>query len=174
MRDVPNTGIAAGTPLPTLSLPATDGTVVDLSALTGTTVIYAYPRTSPPDEPPIEGWDQIPGARGCTPQSCAFRDHHQDLLLAGADRVYGLSTQDTTYQQEVVDRLHLPFALISDASLTLSHALGLELFEAGGMTLMRRVTLILRDGEVARVFDPVPDPAENAQEVLTWLRNPLA
>lgn len=154
--------------LPALPLPATDGTTVDLAALPGRTVVYCYPRTGRPDEPPPDGWDAIPGARGCTPQSCAFRDHHQELRGLGA-RVFGLSTQDTAYQQEAVARLHLPFPLLSDAALRFARALRLPTFEVAGMTLLKRLTLILRDGQIEHVFYPVFPPDANAAEVVRWL-----
>lgn len=157
-------------PIPSVLLPATDGRDVDLAALRGCTVLYAYPRTRPPDAPAIEGWDTIPGAKGCTPQACAFRDHFEELRQAGADHVFGLSTQSTAFQQEVVARLHLPFALLSDAVLALQKALGLPTFEAGGMTLFKRFTLIIRDGKTATGFYPVPVPDQNAFEVLDYLR----
>lgn len=128
------------------------------------------PRTSPPDAPPIEGWDLIPGARGCTPQSCAFRDHHADLLKAGASHVFGLSTQSTDYQKEAAQRLHLPFALLSDARLELASALGLPTFSAGGMVLLKRLTLILRNGVVSHVMFPVAEPARSAEDVLEFLK----
>lgn len=157
-------------PLPPVTLPTTDGRLVDLSALPGCTVVYAYPRTSPPGEPPIDGWDEIPGAKGCTPQSCAFRDHFDELRAAGADHVFGLSTQSTEFQQEVVERLHLPFPLLSDEAMALQAALGLPTFEAGGMVLFKRFTLIIRDGKTETGFYPVPVPDQNAFEVLDYLR----
>lgn len=157
-------------PLSSVLLPSTDGREVDLAALSGCTVLYAYPRTSPPDEPPIEGWDMIPGAKGCTPQSCAFRDHFAELKAAGADQVFGLSTQSTAFQREVVERLQLPFSLLSDEKLELQKALGLPTFEAGGMTLFKRFTLIIRDGKTEAGFYPVPVPDQNAFEVLDYLR----
>lgn len=166
--------ITAGTRLPAIALRATDGREVDLSALPGLGVVYAYPRTSPPDAPPIAGWDLIPGARGCTPQSCAFRDHFAELRQAGAAFLFGLSTQDTGFQAEAAARLHLPFPLLSDAGLRLARAIGLASFEAGGMTLLERTTLILRDGVVVHVMSPVPDPARNAEEVLAYLRGSAA
>ena len=162
--------IPVGTSLPSMPLASTAGGVVDLSRLSGTVVIYTYPRTSPPDQPLIEGWDLIPGARGCTPQSCAFRDHHADLKSAGASHVFGLSTQDTKYQREAADRLHLPFPLFSDADLNLTRELGLPTFEAGGMTLLKRSAWILTDGTVTHVLFPVPEPARNAEEVLAYLQ----
>src|SRR5690242_12823756 len=110
-----------GLRLPSVPLPSTAGGVVDLAALPGQTVVYCYPRTGRPDEDPPPGWNAIPGARGCTPESCAFRDHYRELQALGA-AVFGLSTQDTDYQREAVARLHLPFALLSDASLAFTHA----------------------------------------------------
>ncbi len=161
--------ISVGTKLPSLGLRATSGEVVDLSSLQGIAVIYAYPRTSPPDEPPLEGWDLIPGARGCTPQSCAFRDHHAELLAAGANHVFGVSTQTTEFQTEVAQRLHLPFALLSDEKLALATALDLPTFAAGGLTLLKRLTFILRAGYVTHVMYPVTDPTQNAEDVLLLL-----
>lgn len=157
-----------GLRLPSVPLRATDGREVDLAACTGRTVVYCYPRTGRPNEPPPDGWDAIPGARGCTPQSCAFRDHHQELRELGAE-VFGLSTQDTEYQREAVERLHLPFPLLSDAELRFAHALRLPTFEVAGMTLLKRVTLILRDGAIEHVFYPVFPPDANAAEVVRWL-----
>ncbi len=151
-----------------VALPATDGTMVSL-ADSGLTVIYAYPRTSPPEGGAIEGWDAIPGARGCTPQSCAFRDHFAELQALGVQRLYGLSTQSTEYQLEVVNRLHLPFPLLSDERLSLSRALKLPLFEAGGLTLIKRLTLVIDNGKVDRVFFPISHPEQNASDVVTWL-----
>lgn len=117
-----------------------------------------------------EGWDLIPGARGCTAEACAFRDHHAELLAAGASAVFGLSVQDSDYQREVVERLHLPFAMLSDADLELTRALRLPTFEASGLTLLRRLTLVVADGEVEHVFYPVFPPDRHADEVLVWLR----
>lgn len=162
--------ISAGTRLPSITLPATDGKDVDLSKLAGLGVVYAYPRTSPPDAPPIEGWDLIPGARGCTPQSCAFRDHYAELKQAGGAFLYGLSTQDTAYQAEVASRLHLPFPLLSDVHLKFANAVGLSTFEAGGMTLLERLTLIVKDGIIVHFMSPVDEPGKNAEEVLGYLK----
>jgi peroxiredoxin len=158
----------AGARLPALTLPSTGGTPVDPSALKGTTVIYIYPRTGRPDEESPPGWNAIPGARGCTPQSCAFRDHHAELAARGA-RVFGLSTQDTADQREAVDRLHLPFELLSDAGLRFARALRLPTFEVEGMTLIKRLTLIADGGRIAKVFYPVFPPDRNAADVLAWL-----
>ncbi|GAB3590802.1 peroxiredoxin [Angustibacter peucedani] len=160
----------AGTALPAVALASTDGGAVDLSALPGRTVVYAYPRTGQPDQAPlVPDWDDIPGARGCTPEACSFRDHHRDLVAAGADRVLGLSTQDTGYQREAVERLHLPYALLSDDDLALTHALRLPTFEAAGQVLLKRFTLVLDDGVVTHVFYPVFPPDTHADEVLRWL-----
>ena len=133
-------------------------------------MLYVYPRTGAPGEPVSAEWDAIPGARGCTPEACAFRDHHAELLDAGAE-VFGLSTQDTPYQREAAERLRLPFPLLSDAGLELTRALRLPTFQAGGETLLRRLTLVLRDGAVEHVFYPVFPPDAHAAEVLAWLKD---
>lgn len=156
--------------LPALKLRTTNAEMVDLSALQGRTVVYAYPRTSPPNEGPIEGWDLIPGARGCTPQSCAFRDHFGELKAVGAQAVFGLSTQSTEFQTEAAERLHLPFALLSDEELELTKAMELPTFEAGGMVLLKRLTMIIKDGVVEHVMYPVSDPAKNAEGVIAYLK----
>lgn len=158
-----------GTALPDIALAATDGTQVHLARLKGRSVVYAYPRTGKPGVPSPDGWDAIPGARGCTPQSCAFRDHHAELKARGVAHLYGLSTQTTADQQEAAARLHLPFALLSDAELTLQCALRLPTFEAAGMTLLKRLTLVIDDGIIAKVFYPVFPPDKNAEEVIAWL-----
>jgi peroxiredoxin len=157
-----------GLQLPSLPLPSTAGNRVDLASLAGTTVIYCYPRTSRPDEPLPPGWDEIPGARGCTSQSCAFRDHYQELQALVA-RVFGLSTQSTDYQQEAVARLQLPYALLSDADPAFTRALRLPTFTVDGMTLIKRLTLIITDGQIVKVFYPVFPPDKNAEEVIRWL-----
>jgi peroxiredoxin len=159
----------AGMKLPAVPLRSTAGREIDVSALKGTTVIYIYPRTGRPDQEVPTGWNEIPGARGCTPQSCAFRDHHEELKRAGVSRVFGLSTQDTGYQREAAERLHLPFELLSDEKLAFARALKLPTFEVDGMKLIRRITLIARDGLIAKVFYPVFPPDRNAGEVLDWL-----
>ncbi len=158
-----------GSRVPSIALPATDGGAVDLSALPFRAVVYAYPRTSAPGGANVEGWDAIPGARGCTPQSCAFRDHFAELKALGVQHLFGLSTQDTAYQREAAERLHLPFALLSDERLDLARAMRLPTFEAGGMTLLKRLTLVLRDGAVERVFYPVFPPDRSAADVAAWL-----
>ena len=159
----------AGMKLPDLALPATDGAQVNLSRLKGRTVVYVYPRTGVPgvDLPP--GWNEIPGARGCTPQSCAFRDHFGELKRLGVTQLYGLSTQDTAYQQEAATRLHLPFAILSDEKLALTKALDLPTFVTSGMTLLKRMALVIDNGTITKVFYPVFPPDKNAEEVLAWL-----
>ncbi|MFK4259897.1 peroxiredoxin [Agrobacterium tumefaciens] len=157
-----------GMRFPSITLSATDGANVDLSQ-GGLTVIYAYPRTSPASGGAIEGWDAIPGARGCTPQSCAFRDHFAELKALGVERLFGLSTQDTEYQKEAANRLHLPFPLLSDSALLLADALNLPLFTAGGITLLKRLTLIIEAGQIRHVFYPVFPPDRNASDVIAWL-----
>ena len=158
-----------GMALPSVPLPTTAGRTVDLAAMSVRVVVYCYPRTSRPGEPTPTGWDEIPGARGCTPQSCAFRDHHAELLALGAT-VFGLSTQTSEYQQEAAERLHLPFELLSDANLKLAGALRLPTFDVDGMTLLRRLTLVISDGRIKHVFYPIPEPARNAEDVIAWLR----
>jgi peroxiredoxin len=157
-----------GMRLPSVALPSTSGEPVDLSSLPGKTLVYCYPRMGRPDENLPRGWDEIPGARGCTPQSCAFRDHHAELQTLSV-RVFGLSTQDTGYQREAVERLHLPFELLSDEGLAFAKALGMPTFEVEGMTLIKRLTLVIRDGRIERAFYPVFPPGENAGEVVKWL-----
>lgn len=154
--------------MPSISLVATDGSTVDFSKLGGCVVVYAYPRTGRPGVPNPEGWDMIPGARGCTPQTCAFRDHFAELKAAGVDHLFALSTQDPAYQREVAERLHLPFAILSDEQFKLTQALSLPTFETHGMTLLKRVTLVSRDGVIEHVFYPVFPPDQNAGEVLAW------
>lgn len=162
-----------GMRVPSILLPATSGEPVDLAALQARTVVYCYPRAGRPGQQSPQGWDEIPGARGCTPQSCAFRDHHKELQALGA-RVFGLSTQTTDYQGEVAERLHLPFPLLSDSNLIFAGPLRLPTFEFEGATLLKRVTLILRDGTIEHVFYPVFPPDKNAEEVLAWFASNLA
>lgn len=158
--------------LPALALPATSGSEVDLAVAArdaGTLVLYVYPRTGAPGVPSPDGWDAIPGARGCTPQSCAFRDHHAELRALGAD-VLGLSAQPREEQAKFAAREHLPFALLADPLLQLADALRLPTFEAGGVGLYKRITLVVVDGEIAKAFYPVFPPDRNAADVLAWLR----
>ena len=158
-----------GMRIPSVPLISISGDTVDLSALSGKTVVYCYPMTGRPDRDPPQGWDEIPGARGCTPQSCSFRDHHAELRDLDA-RVFGLSTQDTEYQREAAGRLHLPFQLLSDEKLAFAEALSLPAFEAEGMIVLKRLTLVIEDGRIEKVFYPVFPPSKNAEEVLAWLR----
>ena len=159
--------------LPSMSLASTAGRDVDLQALPGRTVVYIYPRTGRPDKEPPDGWNAFPGARGCTPQSCSFRDHKVELEELGAG-IFGLSTQDTDYQKEAVERLHLPFELLSDEHFAFVEALRLPTFELGGERFVKRITLIVRDGVVEKVFYPVFPPDENVVQVLRWLsQNPV-
>ena len=159
-----------GMALPDLALPGTRGGAFNPSILPGRTVIYIYPRTGVPgvDLPP--GWDDIPGARGCTPQSCGFRDHIGELKDLGVDRVFGLSTQDTDYQREAAERLHLPFPVLSDSELTFTRALKLPTFQVAGMTLIKRMVLVADEGVITKVFYPVFPPDKSAAEVIAWLR----
>lgn len=159
-----------GTVVPSVTLSATDGAAVDLSELSGRTIVYCYPKTGRPDEDVIpDGWDEIPGARGCTPESCGFRDHYRDLLDRGASEVFGLSVQSSEYQREVRDRLGLPFELLSDSSLEFTDQLTLPTFEIAGERLLKRLTLVLSDGRIEHVFYPVFPPDEHAAEVARWL-----
>ncbi|WP_395575745.1 redoxin family protein [Streptomyces sp. BK79] len=165
-----------GMKMPHRELQGTGGTTVRLDALgAGRTVIYIYPLTGRPGVDLPDGWDSIPGARGCTPEACGFRDHYQDLLAAGADAVFGLSSQETDYQSEFAERLHLPFQMLSDPARNLAQQLDLPTFEtASGLMLYKRLTLIIRDGVVEHVFYPIFPPNEHADQVLAWLRdNPL-
>ena len=157
--------------MPALSLPATDGRQVALDALgSGRTVVYIYPMTGRPGVALPEGWDDIPGARGCTPESCGFRNLDAELRAAGAVQVFGLSSQPTGYQAEAVDRLHLPFAMLSDERLALADALGLPTFTVDGMRLYRRLTMTITGGTIEHVFYPIFPPDQHAQEVLDWLQ----
>ncbi len=158
-----------GLRLPCMPLPATDGSLVDLSTFPGRLVVYAYPRTGRPGVENPDGWDAIPGARGCTPQSCAFRDHAADLAALGVDHLFGLSTQQPADQREVATRLHLPFRILSDAELRFARALRLPMFETGGLFLLKRLTMIVDEGVITHVFYPVFPPDRNAQDVMTWL-----
>ena len=155
---------------PAIALPSTQGGTVDLSTRANLrTIVYCYPRTGVPGEDLPEGWDAIPGARGCTPQSCAFRDHAAEMAALGAE-VFGLSTQTPDYQAEMAARLHLPFGVLSDSDLAFTRALSLPTFTVQGMELIRRLTLVLQSGRISHVFYPVFPPDESAEQVLDWLR----
>lgn len=159
-----------GTRLPSIALPATDGSTIDLAEVPGRVVVFAYPRTGRPGEPSLtDDWATIPGASGCTPQTCRFRDLNAEFAALGA-RVFGLSTQDTDYQREMVERLKVPFPVLSDADLALTRALRLPTFEAAGLTLLKRMAWIARAGVIERVFYPVFPPERNADDVLAALR----
>jgi peroxiredoxin len=163
-----------GLAIPPIRLVATDGSVVRLDRFGAErVVVFAYPRTGlPGEEPPggLAAWNAIPGARGCTPQACAYRDHHPELRAAGV-RVFGLSTQDSAYQREMVERLGLPFPVLSDAQLELTAALGLPTFVRAGLTLHRRHTLVIRDARIEHVFYPVFPSDRDAEQVLAWLQS---
>jgi peroxiredoxin len=159
-----------GAKLPDIALPATDGAAYSPATLPGRTVLYIYPRTGVPGVELPPGWDDIPGARGCTPQSCGFRDHFATLKGLGVAHLFGMSTQDTPYQREAAERLRLPFPLLSDAELRFTRALDLPTFSVAGMTLLKRMALVVDDGVVAKVFYPVFPPDRNAAEVVAWLR----
>jgi peroxiredoxin len=158
-----------GATVPSLSIPCTAGREINLAtAAAGTLVLYCYPRTGRPGEPLPPGWDDIPGARGCTPQACAFRDHHAELQALGAE-VLGLSAQPFSDQVEFAARVGLPYPLLSDPSLKLAISLGLPTFEVAGMKLYRRLTLVARAGKIVHAFYPVFPPDRNAAEVIAWL-----
>ena len=159
-----------GMKLPAIALPATDGAQVDLARLPGRTVVYIYPRTGRPGQALPTGWDGIPGARGCTPQSCSFRDHFAELKRLGVAQLFGLSTQDLDYQREAVERLHLPFAILSDADFRLTDALRLPTFEVDGMRLIKRMAWVIDDGVITHVFYPVFPPDRSAEEVVGFLQ----
>lgn len=159
-----------GMKLPAISLPATNGKTIDFGSIKGKTVIYCYPMTGRPEVALPEGWDHIPGARGCTPQSCSFRDHYQTLQALGAD-VLGLSVQTTEYQKEMVERLHLPFPVVSDAEYTFQKALSIPTFNVNGMVLLKRITLIVNGGVIEAVHYPVFPSDSDPIWVLNYLRS---
>ncbi len=158
-----------GCELPAVPLGSTEGAIVDLASLTGTTVVYCYPMTGRPGVALPDGWDMIPGARGCTPQSCSFRDHFAELSEIGCDQLFGVATQDTGYQSEAVERLRLPFPLLSDANHRLLEALQLPTMEVGGVVLLRRLTMIVIDGTITDVHYPVFPPDQDAIWVIQQL-----
>jgi peroxiredoxin len=159
-----------GMALPAISLSATTHTQFALNKVNGRLVIYCYPMTGQPNVALPDGWDQIPGARGCTPQSCSFRDHYQELRSLGAE-VVGLSVQSTEYQQEMVDRLHLPFPVLSDDAYRLQRALKLPTFAAAGMTLLKRITLIVNNGVIEAVHYPIFPSDSDPAWVMDYLKN---
>jgi peroxiredoxin len=159
-----------GTAMPHLGLRSTGGREVWLDQLgPGRTVLYIYPMTGQPGVDLPEGWNSIPGARGCTPESCGFRDHYAELKAAGADAVYGLSSQSSEYQAELAERLGLPFEILSDTGRELAESLDLPTFTAGDQRLYSRLTLVIADGRIEHVFYPIFPPDEHAAQVLAWL-----
>jgi peroxiredoxin len=159
-----------GMAIPDLALPSTANRLVNLSTITAPrTIVYCYPMTGQPGKALPQGWDEIPGARGCTPETCGFRDHHKDLAKLHAD-VFGVSTQDTPYQQEMVKRLEVPFEVLSDEHLAFAHALRLPTFTVDGMTLLKRLTLVVKNGRIEHVFYPVFPPDTHVGEVMAWLK----
>lgn len=160
-----------GLMLPSVTLAATSGDRVELRRIGGRAVIYIYPMTGRPGTSLPEGWDQIPGARGCTPQACGFRDHFRDLVLAGAGHVFGLSTQTNAEQREAAERLHLPFPLLSDTDLQFATALRLPSMIVEGRQMLKRMALIVDDGRISHAIYPVFPPDRNAADVLAWLQD---
>jgi peroxiredoxin len=159
-----------GMAMPAISLCSTTGRTVNLGALNAPrTVIYCYPMTGVPGKALPAGWDEIPGARGCTPQTCGFRDRHAELAATGAE-TFGLSTQTTEYQREMAQRLNIRFEILSDEEFQLCGALRLPTFEVGGTRLLKRLTLIVRGGRIEHVFYPVFPPDKSAEDVLRWLK----
>ncbi|KAK4542818.1 hypothetical protein LTR36_006194 [Oleoguttula mirabilis] len=159
-----------GTTFPSLSLPSTAGDSVDPASLSGLSILFCYPRTGAPNENIPTEWNAIPGARGCTPQACSFRDASKDFSELGVSRIFGVSTQDTSYQQEIKERVQLPYQLLSDEKLEMVTALTLPTFEYQGKALIKRLTLAVEDGKIVRVWYPVFPPDKSASEVLEWLK----
>ena len=159
-----------GLSIPSIPLVATNDALIDLARVQGRSVVYAYPMTGRPDLPMPDGWDLIPGARGCTPQSCAFRDHAAEIAALGVSNLYGLSTQDTDHQREAADRLHLPFPLLSDQQLKLTSALNLPTLSVENLTLTKRLTMVIDNGRITMVFYPVFPPDQHADVVIDWLK----
>lgn len=158
-----------GMSLPAIPLMSTSGHTVDLAQLSGLAVIYAYPKTGVPGVESPDGWDDMPGARGCTPQACGFRDHYSLLRDLGVSDVYGLSAQGSEYQQEAVARLHLPFEMLSDSAFELANALNLPTFELNGTRYHCRLTLVVEGSEIVHTFYPVFPPDTHAAAVQAWV-----
>ena len=157
-----------GARMPALVLESSQGPV-DLAELAGERlVLYVYPRAGRPGLPSLPGWDDIPGARGCTPQSCAFRDHEAELRDLGA-RLAGLSAQTLDDQVEFAERNHISYPVVADPDLRLARELALPTFEVAGRTLYKRLALVAERGRIVKVFYPVFPPDRNAQDVLDWL-----
>lgn len=169
----PDDGAAShleGRSLPRVELASTAGGTVDLGTLSRTAVIYFYPLTGRPGTPLPGGWDDIPGARGCTPQACSFRDLYEEFGKLGVSNIFGVLTQTTAWQKEAVERLHLPFPLLSDSTLELRELLDLPVMEVGDELLFKRLTLIALDSRIEAVFYPVFPPDRNAEDVLNWIQ----
>ncbi|MEC5031898.1 MAG: peroxiredoxin [Oscillatoria sp. PMC 1051.18] len=158
-----------GKSLPNVILQSTSNRPINIANIQGKVVFYCYPMTGKPGVKLPDGWDFIPGARGCTPQSCSFRDRYQELQAIGT-QVYGVSAQKYSDQLEAVKRLHLPFELLSDANFLLTKSLQLPTFEVENKRLIKRLTLIVEEGKIVKVFYPVFPPDRNAQEVVEWLK----
>jgi peroxiredoxin len=158
-----------GMTLPNISLKSTRGDSINLRSIRGNVVIYCYPMTGQPNVPLPEGWDQIPGARGCTPQSCSFRDHYQELQALGAE-VIGLSVQTSDYQKEMTDRLHLPFPVVSDSNYEFQKAMNMPTFVAAGMILLKRVTLVAKNGVIKAVHYPIFPSDSDPAWVIDYLK----
>ncbi|KAK1035344.1 hypothetical protein LTS16_014676 [Friedmanniomyces endolithicus] len=159
-----------GTQFPSLSLPSTSGKPIDISTLPGLTILFIYPRTGAPGENIPTEWDAIPGARGCTPQACSFRDASQEFADLGVERILGCSTQDTKYQMELKERIHLPYELLSDEKLELARAAKLPTHEWKGKTLIKRMAMAVESGKIVKVWYPVFPPDQSAAQVLGWLK----
>jgi len=159
-----------GMSIPDLLLQTTSGNLIDIAKLNGLTVLYFYPMTGRLDIPLPTGWNRIPGARGCTPQACSFRDHYAELKSLDCE-VYGISTQSSDYQKEALQRLHLPFELLSDIKIELRNSISLPTFMVDGNELYKRFTLIMKDSKIIKVFYPVFPPQNNPDEVIHWLKN---
>ena len=155
--------------MPSVLLPATSGSQVDISSLSDLTIVFCYPRTGAPEETITEDWNAIPGARGCTPQACSFRDEMADLRELGVEHVFGISTQDTLYQKEAKDRLHLPYELLSDEHLEFANALQLPTLEWQDKTLLKRLALAIKDARIIKAWYPVFPPDRSAKDVVEWL-----
>lgn len=158
-----------GMQFPSITLLGTSENKIDIGAIRGLVVVYFYPLIGNPDSPPMLGWNEIPGARGCTPQSCAFRELYAEFAELGAS-IYGASSQSHVEQVEASERLHLPFELVSDSSFELAYALRLPTFEYNSETLIKRLTLIIENGIIKKVFYPVFPPNENAANVIVWIK----
>lgn len=155
--------------MPPLSVPATNDTQIKISSPQGLVILFCYPRTGAPGETIPDEWNSIPGARGCTPQACSFRDAQREFMTAGVNKIFGLSTQSTSYQQEVKTRLNLPYELLSDENLDFVEALSLPTIDWQGKKLTKRITLAIADGKIVKVWYPVFPPDQSAQQVLDWL-----